>query len=235
MDVDRAGLHRPVRREQAFHQVLQAVGLLDDDLGVFAQSGVVELVFKKLGRAADASERILDFVRQIADQFAVGQLLLEQSFLARGLDLLVDRPEFDEQAHVGRVRRGDRAVQMENGVVVAPDFDVLPAMAPAVGQRVVDGFQQGRRAAGHAVQPLTGGGFAADGQKVLRGRVHVANGQCLVEQDHRRREQIEAVERGARGGRPARVGRRGRAAFSAAWRVPSGWRRYSVHAALPCS
>jgi hypothetical protein len=78
VDVDRARLHRPMRRKQALHQVLQAVGFLDDDLGVFAQAGIVEFVLEQLRRTANAAQRILDFVRQVADQLAVGLLLLEQ-------------------------------------------------------------------------------------------------------------------------------------------------------------
>ena len=35
VDVHQRRLHRPMRRKQALHQVLQAVGLVDDDLGVF--------------------------------------------------------------------------------------------------------------------------------------------------------------------------------------------------------
>ena len=66
-------LRQAVRRQQAIDQRLQAVGLLDDHLRVFAQLPVrVELEFEQLRRAADAAQRILDLVREVADQFAVG-------------------------------------------------------------------------------------------------------------------------------------------------------------------
>ena len=68
-----------VRRQQAVDQRLQAVGLLDDDLGVFAQRPRArQLQLQQLRRAADAAERVLDLVRQVADQLLVGLRLVEQ-------------------------------------------------------------------------------------------------------------------------------------------------------------
>ena len=90
-----------MRGQQTLHQVLQPVGFVDDDLGIFAELRVVEFAFEQLRRTADAAERILDLVRQIADQFAVGLLLFEQALLARSLNLLVDRPQFEQQAGIG--------------------------------------------------------------------------------------------------------------------------------------
>ena len=72
VDVHRADVRRPVRREQAVHQRLQPVGLLDDDLRVLAQVRPVELALEQLRRAAKPAERVLDLVREVADQLAVG-------------------------------------------------------------------------------------------------------------------------------------------------------------------
>ena len=91
-------VRRAVRREQAVHQRLQPVGLLDDDLRVFAQLGSVELALEQLRRAAQAAQRVLDLVREVADQLAVGLLLVDQPLLARQAQLLLDRPQLRRAA-----------------------------------------------------------------------------------------------------------------------------------------
>ena len=60
--------------------------------------------FEQLRGAADAAQRILDLVRQAADQVAVGLLLLLQPLLARDLQLLVDVAEFEQQRAVAARR-----------------------------------------------------------------------------------------------------------------------------------
>ena len=69
-------VRQPVRRQQPVDQRLQPVGLADDHLRVFDQLRPVELALEQLRRAADAAQRILDLVREAADQLAVGLLLL---------------------------------------------------------------------------------------------------------------------------------------------------------------
>ena len=77
---------------------MQTIGLLHDDLRVFVQSRTLELVVEQLRGTPDTAERILDFVREIADQFAVGLALVVQAFLALDFDLLLDMPELQQQA-----------------------------------------------------------------------------------------------------------------------------------------
>jgi len=69
----------------------------DYHLRVFDQRRPVQLALEKLCGAADPAERILDFVREAADQFAICLLLLEQPFLARDPQLLIDVSELEEQ------------------------------------------------------------------------------------------------------------------------------------------
>ena len=92
-------------------------------------------MFEQLRRAADAAQRILDFVRQIADQFAVGLLLLEQALFARRLQLLIDRPQLDQQTCASGVSIG-LTVQFRCSTyaVAALEFDALAGIAPAVRQ-----------------------------------------------------------------------------------------------------
>ena len=195
MDIHRPRLHRPVRRQKPLHQILQPIGFLDDDLRIFAQARVVQFVFEQLRRAADAAERILDFMSQIADQLAARHLLLEQPLFARRLQLLIDRPEFDEQlrrVHFGRI---DRAVQMQHHAVVALEFDVLAGVAPAVLFGIVQRFEQGTVAVDHAVEGTAEQALAAHRQQIFGGRIHVTDRQRVVEQEDRGRQQVESAER----------------------------------------
>jgi hypothetical protein len=107
--------------------------------------GLVELALEQLRRAADAAERVLDLVRQVADQLAVGLLLFGQLLLARRLQLGVEGAEFEQQAGLPASTgvtvqsrcRGWRAMAMHR--------EVLPGVAPVVGQRIVERRRQARR------------------------------------------------------------------------------------------
>jgi hypothetical protein len=59
VQIELGGLHHAVGGEQPAHQLLQAIRLGDDHLGVFAQLGVIQLPLEQLGRAADAAEGFL--------------------------------------------------------------------------------------------------------------------------------------------------------------------------------
>jgi hypothetical protein len=76
---------------------------------VYSLSGLAfQFALQQLRRAADAAQRVLDLVRQVAHQLAVGLLLLGQLLLARGLQLLVD----------GRTSSSRRALPASTGVTV---------------------------------------------------------------------------------------------------------------------
>ncbi|OPZ04581.1 MAG: hypothetical protein BWZ09_01707 [Alphaproteobacteria bacterium ADurb.BinA305] len=202
VEVDRGRAHHAMRTQQAVHQVLQAVGLGDDDVGEFAQLRVVELVLQQLGRAADAAERVLDLVREVADELAVGLLLVQQLLLARDAQLRVDRAEFEQQAHACGVDRRHRAVEPQRLGVAALHADVLAGVAPVGAQRVVERRGQAGRAAEQAFERLAEQLAPADREQVLRARVEVADHQPGVDEHDRRRQQVESGERaaGAAGG-----------------------------------
>ena len=112
--------------------------------------GTLELVVEQLRRAADAAERILDFVREIADQLAIGLALVEQAFLARDLYLLLDMPELEQQALPAGdpafdLDRRQRAAQMQLGMAGHADLQIVFGIAAIVCARVVD------RGAQHAI------------------------------------------------------------------------------------
>jgi hypothetical protein len=89
---------------------LQAVGFLDDHLRVFPQLRALELALQQLRRAAQAAERVLDLVREVADQLAVRLLLRLDARLALDAQLLLDRAQLGEQAEAEGVdaRHGAR-------------------------------------------------------------------------------------------------------------------------------
>ena len=67
-----------MRGQQSLHQILQAIRFLDDDLSIFTQARIIKLMLKQLCRSANSAKRVLDFVRQIANQLAAGFLLFNE-------------------------------------------------------------------------------------------------------------------------------------------------------------
>src|SRR5574343_184094 len=195
VDIDRRRQHRPMRRQQPLHQILQAVGLLDDDLGVFLERRVGQFVLQQLRCAADAAQRILDLVRQVADQFAAGLLLFDQPFLAGRRQMVLDGLQFEQQPHTGRnirTQRGHRAVDVQDFAVAAPQLDVLPGVAPVVVQAVVQRPLQGCRAGADRPQGLADHRTTAYRQQVFACRIDVADDLTFVDQEYGRGQEIEA-------------------------------------------
>src|SRR5690606_40493465 len=75
---------------------------------VLAHRRRVQLRLEQLRRTANAAERILDLVRQVAHQLAIGLRRLEQSLLAIGPPALVEFAELEQQ-HPGVALQRDRA------------------------------------------------------------------------------------------------------------------------------
>ena len=87
----------PMRREQAVDQALQAVGFVDDDLGVLGQFAGFDFHLQQLRCAADTAQRVFDFVRQISHQLLVGLRLLCQALFAVLPGLLLHRQQFNNE------------------------------------------------------------------------------------------------------------------------------------------
>ncbi len=194
VDACQCRLHHAMRGEQALHQVLQAVGFLDDHLRVLFQRRAGEFAFQQLRRTADAAQRVLDLVGEVAHQFAVGLLLLGQLFFARGLQLLVDGTHLEQQARVAGDHRRDRAIDMQLNIVGQLDQDVVAGMAPVVLQRVVQRGDQLRRLAHQPLQGVPEHLARARGKQVLRRRIEVADDQFGVDQNDRRGQQVQPAE-----------------------------------------
>ena len=69
MHVDQRLLRRARRADHGVDQRGEAVGLTDDDAGVFAQV-LVQFALEQLRGAAQAAERILDLVRELPNHLA---------------------------------------------------------------------------------------------------------------------------------------------------------------------
>jgi len=68
----------------------EAFGLAEDDVGVFAQVAAVELLRQQLRGAANAAQRIFDFVGEAADEIAGGVIGRDQRLLAVDAQRAVD-------------------------------------------------------------------------------------------------------------------------------------------------
>ena len=151
--------------------------------------GAVELALEQLRRAADAAERILDLVREAADQLAVRLLLLEQPLLARDLQLLVDVAELDAAARDRRASIGD-TVQVRCSLRLARR---RRARAPARCTtrrdvtRLVDRRRERRAVAEELARRVADELRARQLEQVLGGRIGVGHAPSRVEHQHRRR------------------------------------------------
>src|SRR5258708_29194873 len=183
-----------MRREHPVHQPLQAIGFLDDDLRVFAQLGLIELALEQLRRAAQAAQRILDFVREIADQLAVGLLLEHQALLARVAQLLLDRAQLREQrealgfdaCHGARERQGLAAHPAVRHVLRR----IIPVRGERLAQRAFElGALDKKLQKRLPVEALRAGG-----EQVLGGGVGVAHDELAVERDYCGGQQLQSGE-----------------------------------------
>jgi hypothetical protein len=218
VDVD-LGEHRRVlvRRQQPVDQRLQAVGLVDDDVGVLGAAHKPargRLHGQQLRRAADAAQRVLDLVRQVAQQLLllarqpVRALLAVLARLLFDLDHLqqhagaraaaLQRADDDVHRHLARARRGAAQRGLE-----AADDHLARALQRVVQRRRID-EPVGRLALHQLAARLA--------QGVFQRRVDRLAAAIGAHQRHHGGQQVEGlgagrVERGAHGA-VASTGRR---------------------------
>ena len=102
MNVDRHEPRQLARPEHPIDEISQPVGFFDDDPRVVALAFRLEFALQQLRRAADAAERILDFVREPANQLARGCLHRNVVIVAVDAQQSVERQDLDQQ--LGGVR-----------------------------------------------------------------------------------------------------------------------------------
>ena len=104
-------------------------------------SGSFELALEQLRRAADAAQRILDLVREVADQLAVGLLLLEDLGLARDLQLLLELAQLEDEARVAGLHRGDHAMQV-HAFAAHVELEIVLVEARVAFERLVKALHE---------------------------------------------------------------------------------------------
>ena len=82
MNVDMSGIGQAIGPKHPVHEGLEAIGLFDDDAGIFPQGRVGQFLFQELGSATQPAQGILDLVSQTADQGLSSLMLGKQVFLA---------------------------------------------------------------------------------------------------------------------------------------------------------
>jgi hypothetical protein len=80
VNVDLTHLGQRARAEQAVRQIAQTVGFFNDDVGVFADVGAGRRFFQQLGRPANATQWILDFVGHAPDEGASSLMIGDLRF-----------------------------------------------------------------------------------------------------------------------------------------------------------
>ncbi len=97
----------------------EPVRFADDDARIFAQSRIQELTFEELRGAPQAAERILDFVRELANHEAAAAQLRQQRIFAREAAMLSDVLELEQKPRALRIQRNLRHRAVENAVDAA--------------------------------------------------------------------------------------------------------------------
>ena len=69
-------------------------------------------------------------------------LLLEQTLLARDLELLVDVPEFEQQRRIARLDHRNGTGKMQTRLAADADLELLLGVRRAIRQRFVDRLKQ---------------------------------------------------------------------------------------------
>src|SRR6185312_14733890 len=160
-----------------------------------------QLALEELRRAADSAERVLDLVGEVADELAVGRLLLEDLRLARDLELLLELAQLQQQPRLRRLDRADHAVQvqplarhLERELVLVEPGIRFDRLREPLEERLVAGERPVERRADEVPESLR--------EERFRRGIRVGDAQVFVEQQHGGRQELEARERAAhRGGR----------------------------------
>ncbi len=125
-----------MRHQQAIDQRVQPIGLGDDDARVLALLVARQLSFEQLRRSTHAAQRVLDFVRKVAQQLAVCFSQADLPLFAVDFQLLLDLGDFEHQRNVfDKLHRCDHAHQQRLASNAAQFHDLL-ALAERVGLRI---------------------------------------------------------------------------------------------------
>ncbi len=205
--VDQRLLRRARGADHGIDQRGQAIGLADDDAGVFTQV-FVQLALQQLRGAAQAAQRILDLVRQLPNHLPAGVEARHQFVLARDalalrgvgdleqqiapLELAVERRHGDvDDAMLAAERTGHHG-----HLAFGEGLAGLERAAHQRRQRIGFEHQRKKRLAARLVD--------AHGEQILRGDVGVHHAQVGIEYDDagcQRADEVGGLEMGDRRGK----------------------------------
>src|SRR5688500_20354057 len=89
-----------MRHQQAINQCVEPISLGDDDARVLTLFVTSELGFQQLCRATHAPQRVLDFMRKVAQQLAVFLSKPDLTLFAVALQLLFAPGDFDYKRNI---------------------------------------------------------------------------------------------------------------------------------------
>ena len=125
MHVDELLRGRTPGSEHGVEQVGEPIGFADDDARVFAQRRIEQLALEQLRGAAQAAQRVLDLVRELANHETAAAELREQRVLAREPPMLRDVLDLEQQT-VGLCHPSAASVTAQSRIRSTP---------PGAGQR----------------------------------------------------------------------------------------------------
>ncbi len=185
-----------MRLQQPVDQRLQPVRFLDDDLRVLAQLvalTLAEFELEQLRRAANAAERILDLVREIADQLLVDRREVVDALLAVGAQMPLVLEQFEQHVVLRAFQKADDRMHMQRLVAGALEHGVEMRRVKTVSGDRGDGRDQFVRIR-EDVRPRHLRQLPArELQHRLRRRIRKRDAQrALFEHQHDRRQRLEA-------------------------------------------
>ncbi|MNM64417.1 hypothetical protein D3C81_758150 [compost metagenome] len=192
MDVAHGQRRQLVGAEHAVDQIAQAVGLLNDHIGVIAQAFFRQLTGQQLRRAANAAQRILDFVSETAHQHLAGFLFRDLCFFLGDPQQAIPWMDFEQQQRVAIAEdRRDRIINRQGLAGEGGEHRFALGKRVRLLDRLAQGIQRLGGFGEQLADELPVAALAADGQEHLRRRVHVLKAQFGIEQDGRGGEVVE--------------------------------------------
>ncbi|MNV24276.1 hypothetical protein D3C71_1153340 [compost metagenome] len=179
--------------QQPIYQALQAVGLVDDDLGVLGQFAAFKLHLQQLRSTANPAQRVLDLVGQVADQLLVGLGLVQQALLAVLAGLLLQRPQL-HQDFADLLRIGHAHMHGHRVLVLALEAGFIPQGREVLAPRARQcGLQQGGVGEeGGEVHPLQGA--AREAERVLQRCIGELHGAIGAQHRHQGGHQVQRMK-----------------------------------------
>lgn len=199
--IQRLLVRRASGAKQSIDECRQPVRFADDDIGVFPEFVAVELPRQQLRGAAQAAQRVLDFVRKLPNHLAAGAMLNDQRVLPAYFRAPRYVIHFDEQRILepGRCHRRNAAIDDTIlGVCLVPAETKFIGMWHAGYQRAHQHIAHFRVIIDERQQRMADSAGKTDSQQVLRGRIEFDDKEIVVKQDDGGSQAIDDIFRALR-------------------------------------